>query len=426
MEHFFTPTRRLRDQSDGNEPFEYEEVQLSVPVEDFLMQWWDWSVLLAFVTGGEIPKIVWITEGTFLAVEGGSYSFDLGNDFFGYSAMLIAHFAPPSREIKSLFLATHPLSASPLSAGLSSIFWRAVTTSNSVSLHLICNVESGQFGLCSAPSLSIYLGGSPWLQRLRIQGFGFEEAHCCALANLERMDLEIQFVECCLDAQDAEETFIEWLRHGQAVTALFFCRMENSTLSALSGNSSIKMLMIDGDECGWNQIRSLAQLLPGNKGIEYLNLISLTDRLICDKRWSLLFRSMWTHPRIQNVKLKSSGIESSLSAKSKASRMREVLQMLRYNTVVHTIDLSDDLKDEEIYENSIMPRLEMNRSRFEEQRQALKRADPSIRGQLLGRAHVVRYNPDLFFRFLSENVPAFVRSDEDPIILSGKKRKAQA
>jgi hypothetical protein len=40
--------------------------------------------------------------------------------------------------------------------------------------------------------------------------------------------------------------------------------------------------------------------------------------------------------------------------------------------------------------------------------------------------HVVHSNPDLLFRFLSENVPAFVRSDEDgPIIISGQKRKAQ-
>jgi hypothetical protein len=70
--------------------------------------------------------------------------------------------------------------------------------------------------------------------------------------------------------------------------------------------------------------------------------------------------------------------------------------------------LSDDLKDGEIYETSIVPRLEMNRSRFEEQRQALKQADPSIRSQLLGKAlYVVRCDPDLAFRFLSENVPAF-------------------
>jgi hypothetical protein len=79
----------------------------------------------------------------------------------------------------------------------------------------------------------------------------------------------------------------------------------------------------------------------------------------------------------------------------------------------------------------------MNRTCFNVQRQALKRADPSIRPQLLGRAlHVVRYNPELVYLFLSENVPAFVRTEEvemedsgtpllnDPSIVSRQKRKA--
>ncbi len=69
------------------------------------------------------------------------------------------------------------------------------------------------------------------------------------------------------------------------------------------------------------------------------------------------------------------------------------------------------------------------------QHQNVKRADPSIRPQLLGRAlHAVRYNPNLVFQFVSENVPAFVRLEEqeeasviplqnDPAIVSGQKRK---
>jgi hypothetical protein len=53
---------------------------------------------------------------------------------------------------------------------------------------------------------------------------------------------------------------------------------------------------------------------------------------------------------------------------------------------------------------------------------------------------VVRYNPELVFLFLSENVPAFVRTEEeeagdedsgiplenDPNLLSGQKRKASS
>jgi hypothetical protein len=89
-----------------------------------------------------------------------------------------------------------------------------------------------------------------------------------------------------------------------------------------------------------------------------------------------------------------------------------VLRLAQCNTVVHTIDLPDHVKDEALFQNFIEPRLEMNRNCFEDQRQALKRADPSIRGQLLGRAlYVVHSNPDLLFRFLSENVPAFALSN---------------
>jgi hypothetical protein len=44
-----------------------------------------------------------------------------------------------------------------------------------------------------------------------------------------------------------------------------------------------------------------------------------------------------------------------LLAESKASMMHDVLQMLQRNTIVQTIDLSDDLKDEAIYESSILP-----------------------------------------------------------------------
>ncbi len=102
--------------------------------------------------------------------------------------------------------------------------------------------------------------------------------------------------------------------------------------------------------------------------------------------------------------------------------MNAVLRLAQCNTVVHLIvlpyELTSDQESQEFFQNSIVPRLEMNRNSFGDQRRALKRAGPSIRGQLLGRAlHVVRYSPDLLFRFLSENVPAFVRSDQnDPIV----------
>jgi hypothetical protein len=75
MEQFCKPTtRRYQGISEASafrdDPFEYTEVKLDVPLEDFLVYRWDWKDLQAFLsTGGVTPKKLWITEHAFLAVE---------------------------------------------------------------------------------------------------------------------------------------------------------------------------------------------------------------------------------------------------------------------------------------------------------------------------------------------------------------------
>jgi hypothetical protein len=224
--------------------------------------------------------------------------------------------------------------------------------------------------------------------------------------------------------------------------------MESSFLSALiNGNSSVKSLCLARETCefgeeegmcflrefGEEDMRSLAQVLPGNLGIEDLSFTYREET--CSL---LLFTSISMHPRIKCLSIILNNRFVSFSAESKATVMNGILQMLYLNTVMQTINLPDTFTDEAVYQNSILPRLEMNRSCFEVQRQIVKRADPSIRPQLLGRVlHMVRYNPNLVFLFLSENVPAFVVTEEqedasaapldhDPIIVSGQKRKAQS
>jgi hypothetical protein len=405
MEDFFTPTRRL-----AIEPLGFAEVQLAVSVEAFLDHSWDWSDLYAFVTGdeGAMRKCLWITEGTIIWVEDENNALEF-EEMVDYSIQR-ATFMTPSGETHTLFLAKSMKSAS-LSAEASGVFWHAVTTSNCVKLRV--EHWSGWFiVLCSGATLLQFLENSPSLELLEFEAFAFEEAHCRALATLERTNLKITFEGCSFDAQNAKGTFIEWLRHSQVVTKLERCKMEHIIISALTGNSSVKSLSIDATTNAYrdSHILSLARALPGNQGIENLSVSLLSAKI-----WSLLLRSLWAHPRIQSVKL---SFIPEVSAASKASIMVAVLRLVQCNTVVHTIELPDHAKDEEFFQSSIVPRLEMNRRCFEDQRQALTRADPSIRGQLLGRAlHVVRSNPALLFRLLSENVPAFVLLEEDdPVI----------
>jgi hypothetical protein len=193
--------------------------------------------------------------------------------------------------------------------------------------------------------------------------------------------------------------------------------MNCNILCALRGNNSVEKLTIAAQQMhfGEKEMRSLLQVLPGNSAVEHQ---TIKDIKMSDEKCILLFQSVATHPRINvlpsPVPLGSLGSYQPLSAASKTTRMNAILQMLRRNTVVQTTELPSAFNNEEVYQNLILPRLEMNRSCFEVQRQVVKRAHPSIRPQLLGRAlHVVQYNSDLFFRFLSENIPAFVRAENE-------------
>jgi hypothetical protein len=417
MEQFFAPVRRLQDRL--QQPSAYKEVELAVPVEEFLNHRWGWKDLWAFLMSDEMPTIAWITETSFIWVKDNHNCEMLSPLENGLSAKLTA----TSGAKQTLFLVKLPSpdNSGTLSAGASSIFWRAVTTSNCVTLMLsglasfeVCAGPASLSKLCSGPILSHFLRVSPRLRALQFADIDFEEEHCHALATLERTDLEISFWFCTLDTKDAEAVFIDWLRHGQVVTEVIGCTMKSSNImSALSGNSSVHSLSYDLDSCRFeDNIHQLAQALPGNKGLVNLRLSwSSHYRRMTDERWRLISRSLWTHPRIEFLSLNFNICVDTLSFESKTRRMHALLQMVQCNTVLQTIYVPDTMRVHQIYQNDILPRLEMNRSYFEQQRRAIKRSDPSIRGQLLGRAlYVVRYNPNLIFHFLSENVPAFVRT----------------
>jgi hypothetical protein len=435
MERFFTPIRRYQDMGvvDGDDgPFEYTEVELAIPVEEFLSYSWEWKDLCAFASCDDLPKIIWITPNAFLSVEE-----NVMNEphFFGsrlrvtLAAMLQATTGGRDNNTLMLLQDSHP--ADP--TGACNVFWRAITTSNMPRLN-VQDCRSCPGGLPSGPILSQFLRGSPSLQHIHMRGFDFKREHCRALATLERLDLEVQLRECSFGPQDTEDTFVEWFQKNAVVTKLFYCDIDFSLLRALRGNKSVKWLSFKHTR--EHEMRALAQALPGNMGIEHL---AFSHFEVSDEVWSLIFRSLSRHPRVESLFIPYAtsilNPPRNFSAASKTARMQAVLEMLRHNTVVHIIDFTDQFIDVEAYLNVILPRLEMNRSGFEVQRQALKRADSSIRPQLLGRAlHVVQYNPNLVFQFLSENIPAFVRTEEeeeataislqnDSNIVSGQKRK---
>jgi hypothetical protein len=281
------------------------------------------------------------------------------------------------------------------------IFWYAVATSNSVELAIVDDLDMSDLGgfhglgLPSGPLLSQFLRESPLLRVLEFDGLIFMEEHCRALTTPQRTDLKVTLKDCTFYPQNVEETFIEWFRHNQIVIEMNWYSGESPMLSALSGNNSVRTLKLKGSFVE-GEMRCLLQALPGNMGIKDLDMV---DVELTDKNWCLLLHILSTHPRIESVTYEDD--DTSLPAESRTTWMNAILQMLQHNTVVHTLDLPDEFENEDVYQISILPRLEMNRNCFEVQRRALKQTDPSIRRQLLGRAlHVVRCNPNLVFHFL--------------------------
>jgi hypothetical protein len=124
---------------------------------------WDWSDLYAFVTAGdegERRRILWIEDDTFLCVEDESTEVEAAelDDY----VIQRATFTAPSGETHELVLGMDTESDSEsdtespsLSAGASSVFWHAVTTSNCVKLKL--EQWSSWFGLCSVTALSHFM-----------------------------------------------------------------------------------------------------------------------------------------------------------------------------------------------------------------------------------------------------------------------------
>jgi hypothetical protein len=78
-------------------------------------------------------------------------------------------------------------------------------------------------------------------------------------------------------------------------------------------------------------------------------------------------------------------------------------KMLQQNTVLHTIRSSHDECCQRLIQESIRPRLQINR--FRSRVNAVKERPDQLRCQILGRAlYAVRRDPSLVLMFLAENI----------------------
>jgi hypothetical protein len=138
-----------------------------------------------------------------------------------------------------------------------------------------------------------------------------------------------------------------------------------------------------------------------------------------DENLSLLCQSLQVHPTLTILDLLSAGPQVQnddrivFPDEQKDQRTSLVVEMMQTNTVLQTIKILACEKDSQIYSETILPRLETNR--FRPRVLAVKKiVDGPFREKVLGRAlHCVKRNPNLVWMFLSQNVDAFARSEEE-------------
>jgi hypothetical protein len=115
---------------------------------------------------------------------------------------------------------------------------------------------------------------------------------------------------------------------------------------------------------------------------------------------------------LTNLNLRHTGRGNGLTDDQKVQRTRLLAEMVQHNTVLHTINLIEYERDEKIYTELILPYLETNlyRPRVLAVKKTIERP---FREKVLGRAlDSVKSNANLVWLFLSENVDAFVRLEE--------------
>jgi hypothetical protein len=239
-----------------------------------------------------------------------------------------------------------------------------------------------------------------------------------ALTTMSRLDVELDIRKCRL-AYDAAGAFAECLRGDGGPVKLNRCIIGSQTIaSALTGKSRVTKLWLYHDHRVSDNagMAVLFRALASNKGLVDLDI---QNQPINDENWTILCESLQAHPTLTSLDLRytrtrhpTGGLRAVLS--DKAHRTRVVADMMQNNTVLHTIDLYDDERDDQIYEEMIHPYLETNR--YRPRIHAIKKADISIRRPLLGLALQtvsVRNSSNLLWMFLSGNADVVLQSHED-------------
>jgi hypothetical protein len=277
----------------------------------------------------------------------------------------------------------------------------------------------------TAPNLASLMEQCPSLKVLSLQDLRMDENHCRVLGAFSRKDLEINLKSCILTRAGAN-ALVEVLGRNQGPTEINHCNIDCFVLlNGLRGNSRLKSLaprlfddrgrdyqerLVLASSCsdGVNrQALAIAGMLKKNTGLIVCDLIYC---VLTNKTWNAVCDSLKAHPTLQVLSLRwpMQPLEVAplaLAVAGLKSPIQALVDMLKVNTSIHTIRLTDR-NCREIIRGEIFPYLESNRLR--PRVHAIQTAHPmAYRAKILGRAlNAVRTDANSLWMLLSGNPEA--------------------
>jgi hypothetical protein len=184
----------------------------------------------------------------------------------------------------------------------------------------------------------------------------------------------------------------------------------------LRGNSRLKswrpQLSFDFDIRD-RQVLAIACAVKDNKGLVDLDL-SFRGFWVTDETWCAICDSLHAHPTLEVLDLVTYDISGVID-----SRIQALLDMVKVNMSIHTIQLAYRYSQQELFRGSVIPYLETNR--FRPRLLAIQRTRPiPYRAKVLGSALLsARTDVNSFWILLSGNAEVAFPSTTVTIAVAG-------
>jgi hypothetical protein len=269
-------------------------------------------------------------------------------------------------------------------------------TDSSLRRH-ICPVSQGV--------LSRFLTENEQLERLTLRGVTLDATHFYALDQARaavdendnnetaviRRNFEIDLSRC-KTTRAGGDALLESLARNRGPTRISLDIIDGrrpELVQAIKGNRSLHKLVVRGAGTQTeSEIAHIVEALAENRGLEVVRFARDT---LSDGNWGTLCQSLAKHPALEKLDIAGAirrdfdeEEHTAWSNEIMLQRARTIADMVKVNTVMHTILVGHWECDKEVMRKEVEPRLDVNL--YRPRIKALKTAPTEVRPQLVGRA----------------------------------------